>query len=262
MRSEQRGTQRLAGLRRGTPAALIFLLLLQPHVTAVLHAQETKVILKENLLKSLADREKIKGDRLSPLERIKLRIKLIREHGVDFRLTPHDEREIRKAGDYLDDASLNKLIAAVNDSYRPKTSLSGVIQQIEVTQSDDGRVNVFIRLLVRNDGTDTVAQQYRLRILHATSRNIDFKGRAVGLNEDLTLHQEDGSGQVVIRRQDALDRRTGQAIAKGRSVGGWLRFVLPPHPQFTPDFLRQPGIWFVVSFADVESRPYEAVFIR
>lgn len=51
-------------------------------------------------------------------------IALINSHGVDFALTPEDEEEIRRSGDYLGVTGLDNLVAAIRNNYRPSASPS------------------------------------------------------------------------------------------------------------------------------------------
>lgn len=76
-------------------------------------AQESKPFTKENLLDSI---------KLARLEKEKTSVEwyveTIKQHGVDFRMTNEDEREIRQAGSHLGAKGLNDLVAAVRDNYR------------------------------------------------------------------------------------------------------------------------------------------------
>lgn len=49
-------------------------------------------------------------------------IELIDRYGVDFSLTPEDEKEIRGAGKYLGRKGLEELVAAIRNNYRPNAS--------------------------------------------------------------------------------------------------------------------------------------------
>lgn len=238
----------------------------QPHAFSATQApeslQEDRPITKENLLLSL------KAGGLDPRKRIPAAryIKLIRGHGVRFRITPVDERNIRKAGDYLSALDLDKMVAALRASYRPATFLSGRVEQVKVAANPGGGIQVFLQLKIRNDGAPTVARKYALKIMHATSASIDFNGAPLRLSEPFMVPEDEKSGEVLIRPEDDLALKTSRAISTGKSVTGWLRFFLPllpdmkPEAQLKPEFLRQPGIWYVVSFVDAAGEPYEEAF--
>ena len=74
-------------------------------------AQEDKPITKANLLSSL---------RLGKQQRksAEVYVELIKQHGVDFRMTDEDEQEIRQAGVYLGTKGLTEVIAAVRANDR------------------------------------------------------------------------------------------------------------------------------------------------
>jgi len=236
--------------------ALASLLLLQVQFLRHVSAQEVGPITKRNLVRALANEKRQKGKMTSAARYIQL----IRKHGVTFQITPSDEQDIRKAGSYLSAPQLDELIDAVRTSYRSESvSLSGIVEQVEVIQNPGGGAQVFIRLLIRNDGLPTIAQKYHLHIRHITSKSIEFKGSPVGIHDSYTLPQAAESKEIIIQPQDALTHKTDGAIAQGGVVSGWLRFVLP-HPPLKPEFLRQRGIQYTVSFADVTGNSYKAVY--
>lgn len=185
-------------------------------------------------------------------------VESVRRRGVDFQLTAVDEQDIRRAGGYLAAAQLDELVTAVRDNYRPEpTSLAPNIEQVAVVENPEGGVQVFLRVSVRNDGPPTTAQKYRLEIKHRTQKSMDFKSGPAALNERYTLPRTEGSEEVVIQPQDAIARKTTESIPPGQTVSGWLRFVLPP-PLLTPEYMRQSGIRYTLSFADAVGRPYVA----
>lgn len=234
------------------------LVLFHPHLIVAGRAQPEVTITRERLLDSLRMDSENPGGSLGGQKYLKY----IRRYGVIFRMTPADERQIRRVGAHLGVRYLDNLIAAVRDKYRPKTSLTGNIEQVLIRQESDGRVQVFVRLVVKNGGHATVAQQYFVRITHATSTSFEVKCEAAEIDESFTLKQEGAPAELVVQTKDDLIRKTRQAVSRGGEESGWLRFDLPEIEQLTDDFLRQSGIWFVVSFADAGNRPYEAVFVR
>ncbi len=255
-----------ARLVRCVTLVLTCLLLPQAHAAAFGRTQEAareeQPITKDKLMRSLRagvqdPKSKIAAARF---------IELIRKYGVRFIVTPADERNIRREGVYLGASVLNKLIAALRSSYRPATSMSGRIEQVKVTGNPGGGVQVFVQLTVANEGPPSVARKYNLRIMHVTSARIDFNNTATDFGGPYTVNEPGTAGETVIKPEDSLALKTSQAIRTGASVTGWLRFFLPPLPQtepedqLKPEALREPGLWYVVSFVDVAGEVYETVF--
>jgi hypothetical protein len=188
-------------------------------------------------------------------------VQLIQEQGVDFRMTADDEQEISSVGNYLGTAGIDALIAAARVNYlSPTMSLSGRIDQAVPRPDTGASVQVFIRLSIRNEGPPSGAYKYVLHI-SSSDRSIDFKVTPKALDRTFMLRQDGGPGEFVLEPQDDLARKTGQAMAQGQVVSGWLRFPLPfQSPEFTPDVLRRPGIRYVVSFADSAGGIYTAAY--
>lgn len=181
---------------------------------------------------------------------------------MDFRPTADDEQEIRRYGDYLGSAGLDELIAAVRANYlSPTMSLSGRVDQVVARPNPGAGVQVFLRLSIRNEGPPSGASKYALRISSVSHNSINISVPPKAIDRTLTLPQDGGPGELVLEPQDDLARKTGQVMAQGQVVSGWLRFVLPfPDPKFTPDVLRQPGIRYVVSFTDSGGSVYTAAY--
>lgn len=231
------------------------LFLLLAHFPAAMSAQEPRIT-KTNLLDSLKNRARHRADRMTASRYVEW----IKQRGVDFQVTAADEQDIRNAGSYFTVAQLDELITAVRDNYRPEpTALLGTIEEVEVVQNPGGGVQVFLRLLIRNDGPPTTAQKYRLQINHQTSKSIDFKSGPSELKERYTLPQDKGSEEIIIQPQDAIARKTAEAIPRGRTVSGWMRFVLPL-PLLKPEFMRQSGIRYTLSFADATGKSYSITY--
>jgi hypothetical protein len=91
-------------------AAVLCLLTLP--IFAQTSRREKTIIKFENLISAL---ETAKTDR-TPITTI---TKLIREHGVDFQVTPEMEDRIRSTGSYLSKESLDDLVSTVRNNYRP-----------------------------------------------------------------------------------------------------------------------------------------------
>lgn len=204
------------------------------------HAQEGPIAL-EGLLASLS---------YKTLDS-KTLIKKVKERGVDFRLYAVDEQKIRKAGEYLPKAGLDKLVETVRSKYRvnPKLILSGEIEQVEVADHPGGGSEVFVRLTIKNVGDPIRAHKYILRIVHTTSTIFEFNGPARRLTGPSTLSLPGAAKALVIQPQESLMSKTSQAIGKSK-VSGWLKFILPD-PRLKPDYLRQLGTIYIVSFDDV-----------
>jgi len=71
-------------------------------------------ITKENLLSALEYGRLHKDKRKSS----DWYVEMIEEHQVSFKLTPDDEKEIRRRGNYLGDKGLDDLVAAIHKNYR------------------------------------------------------------------------------------------------------------------------------------------------
>lgn len=74
-------------------------------------AQESTPTTKENLLRAIKRAQEEKRT-------VEWHVELVRQLGVDFRMTDADEREIRQAGSHLGAKGLNDLVAAVRANYR------------------------------------------------------------------------------------------------------------------------------------------------
>lgn len=262
----QSRSQGMVRLMRCVALALTCLLLPQ----AQLHAagsppavvQEDPSITKENLIKSL------KAARDDPSRKVDtaVYIKQIRKYGVRFLVTPADERNIRRVGAFLGVPDLNKLIKALRDNHRPASAMSGKIEQVKVMNNPGGGVQVFVQLTVTNHGLPTVARMYALRIMHVTSARSDFNKTADELNEAFTVKEPGRAGEGIIRPEESLVLKTSQSIRTGASVTGWLRFFVPHVPQIkledqtTAESLREPGMWYVVSFVNLAGEFYEDIF--
>jgi hypothetical protein len=233
---------------------LVFLLLPPAQSAAQAGAQNEGPITKERFMRALKEGK----DKRKRMTKQRL-VELICEHRVNFQLTPEEEKEARKVGAYYEKAELDEIIAEVQARYHQKpTSLSGAIERVEVAARPGGGAYVFIRLLIKNDGAPSVAQKYYLRVSHVTSKNLDFRRGPAELKEPFTLAGGGGSAGLTIYPHDSLARKTDEAVGECKKVSGWLRFVMPPLPTFTPDYLRQLGTRYVVSFTDANGKTYEA----
>lgn len=227
-------------------------------LNAQLPPQQTRPLTKDLLIDTLM----IGRD---PAKRMTLEdfLERIQKRGVKFRVTPADERDIRKAGEYLTVADFRTLVEALRlANYRPATPLSGTIEQVKVMSNPGGGTQVFIQLTVRNNGPQSIAESYTLRVMKANSAGLEFElngGKAADMQQPFPMTEDGKAGEVAIRPEDSLVQKTRQAIKKGQPVTGWLRFNLMKVP-LKPETLRQRGFWYVVSFVDVAGEPYEAVY--
>lgn len=135
-------------------------------------------------------------------------------------------------------------------------SLSGEIEEVAVVPDTDGSTQVFIRLSIRNSGMPTGIYKYAIRITHATSTEIEFKGPAETFSGRYTLPQTERNGAVVIQPQDSILSKTQQAMPTDSRVSGWLRLALP----LPAEVLSQPGMRYSVSFADVTGTTYSTSY--
>jgi len=88
--------------------------------SAVSRQQANKPITKDNLVSSLKLGRRQRATAAGFIELIKLR-------GVDFALSPSDEQEIRRAGDYLGQKGLDDVIAAIRRSFAKELDLFGAL---------------------------------------------------------------------------------------------------------------------------------------
>lgn len=135
--------------------------------------------------------------------------------------------------------------------------LSGTIEQVEVTQNPGGDVQVFILLAVMNLGEPTGVHKYRLQVRHIRSTNFELKMEPTQLKERYTLSRAGIDKKIIIKPEESIVDKTSQAIR--REVRGWLRFIVPM-TELKPEFLRQPGMKYEVSFTDVSGDTYQAVY--
>jgi hypothetical protein len=246
-RSRQKNFNADAGIEEGQKLPL--------QMTTVSNEQKPRLT-KTDIVSSLRNGARRTAERIEP----KGYVRRIQQYGVDFQITTTDEQEIRKAGSYLTAVQLDELITAVRANYRPEpTLLSGNIEQVVATQNPGGGVQVFLRLLIKNNGAPTAVQQYYLEIRHLTSKSIDFKSNPSALNERYTLPLGDGSGAIVIQPEDGIMRKTTESISAGQTVNGWLRFVLPLS-LLTPEFMCQSGIRYALSFTDATGKSYSDTY--
>lgn len=131
--------------------------------------------------------------------------------------------------------------------------LVGEVREVNVIP-DQGGVQVFIHLSIRNTGMPTGVPHYAIGISHATSKSLQYNGPPDQINEPFTVPRGGGEDAIVIQPQDSIISRTQRAIGKGEEVSGWLRLALP----LPEDVLRQSGIRYTVSFKDVAGKPYQA----
>lgn len=118
---------------------------------------------------------------------------------------------------------------------------------------------MFIHLSIKNPGSPTSVHKYAVRIGHASLNNIEFKGPPDEIEGRYVIPQSGGRRAVIIQAQDAITNMTKRAIGENQKVSGWLMILLSA-PNFKPDVLRQPGITYNVSFADVSDKTYKAVY--
>jgi hypothetical protein len=81
--------------------------------------QRNKPITKANLIASIKRNAASKPRKRLPAQWY---VQTISGDGVDFPLTPEDEKKIRSAGNYFGETEIDNLIAAVRSSYRPNAS--------------------------------------------------------------------------------------------------------------------------------------------
>lgn len=219
--------------------------------------QERAALVERTLVLFKVDAERLKRD-----QRYDLALRQIQGQASRYRTTAAVVVTIAVLAAALTSIALLKPSQPAPATPTPSTTptplkLSGKIEQVEVAENPGGGSQAFIRLSIRNEGPPTPVQKYYIRVTHVTTSVIDFKDTPADLGERVTVPRPAGRGQIVIEPQDAIARKTEQAVAEGGEVSGWLRIALPL-PMLTPKDLRQPGIRYVVSFTDAAGKQYEA----
>jgi MinD-like ATPase involved in chromosome partitioning or flagellar assembly len=144
----------------------------------------------------------------------------------------------------------------------PRPNLSGTVEQIVISEDQSAtgpgtEVQVFIRLSIMNNGAPTTVGNYSLRITNTLSKNTDSKGLLPGDLKEISSVFPAGSESIIVRPEESMVRQTIYQVDTGKTVRGWLRFAIPV-PKLDSKFLQQPGLRYVVSFADgTENIPYE-----
>jgi cellulose biosynthesis protein BcsQ len=141
----------------------------------------------------------------------------------------------------------------------PSLNLLGDIDKVETTENLGGGVQVFILLSIRNVGAPTAVNKYRLRITHVSSKSIDFNSPPEEPMGSFTLPQPDDAETLRVEEKDSIINRTTQAVPTDSIEKGWLRFVLPL-PLLKPDFMRQSGIRYAISFSDATGKTYQTTY--
>lgn len=136
--------------------------------------------------------------------------------------------------------------------------LSARIEQIEfeATGNPGGGTQVFILLSMRNYGSPTTVDNYSLTISYVYSKGLQLKSLPVELKG---VFQKGQTGRAI-KPQKSLQSITAQALDKNVPVRGWLKFDLSD-TEMEPAALKQPGVIFIVSFADNTGRKYETTYV-
>lgn len=132
--------------------------------------------------------------------------------------------------------------------------LLGEIEDVQIVPGNGNESQVFIRMSIRNTGAATGVGQYAIRINHSQSKSIEFKGFPEKLTKRYTLPRDGKEREqaIVIQPEDSIISKAAQAIAPDSRVSGWLKLTLP----LPADVLRQSGMQYTVSFADVDHTSY------
>lgn len=138
--------------------------------------------------------------------------------------------------------------------------LSGKIEQVRMVETGGGGLQLFIELSITNHGPATIVQNYSLLLTHATSKSIDYNSPPEELRTPYSLPREEQAEPIVIKPQDDIQANTSQALAQGGIARGWLRFILPPLPPLSREYLKQPGIQYDISFADATGATYSTTY--
>jgi hypothetical protein len=90
-------------------------------LTAITYSQQMMVAIGQEHIEPITKDNLVSSIKLGKRERktVARYIKLINRYGVDFSLTPEIEQEIRREGEYLGKAGIDKLVDAVHSNYRP-----------------------------------------------------------------------------------------------------------------------------------------------
>jgi HEAT repeat protein len=164
--------------------AAVLAIMFTLHVaTGYTQAQDPQPITKKNLLRALTRGSKHPSQ--LPLRRL---INLVEQNGVDFQMTPADEREVRTQGTYLGAEGLNDLIAAVHNNYRQPSVPLGTASPIVA--------NLIIKLGSSEPSSRSAA----------ASALGEMGGEAMAASAALIQALQDKEESVKVRAADALGR--------------------------------------------------------
>lgn len=136
-----------------------------------------------------------------------------------------------------------KELAYARDQNAPR--LSAQIEQVIADKDAGGGAQIFIQISIRNVGAPSIAEKFTL---HIKSHDVEYHGTPAPLPDEYSSFPVGKSTKVTLRRQDAIDMKTLKPIERGGLERGWLGFVVLANEL---DFIRQPGMKYTISFADV-----------
>jgi hypothetical protein len=131
------------------------------------------------------------------------------------------------------------------------THLAGEIYTfLSGTVVETGNTEMFIQIAIKNTGTPTIVQGYRLSVTGAGVNLTDISPTTIP--ETLRIHKEDGSVWLFYGR-DAIYEKTVRPIPEGGMEVGWLRYNLGSLRLSRSE--REEMKW-TVSFYDIRGKQY------
>jgi hypothetical protein len=141
---------------------------------------------------------------------------------------------------------------------RAKERLTCKIDKVVVDQwPDEEATQVFVLLSVRNTGTPTIAENYKL---HIKASDLEYSAPPTKIPTNYPLSPTDKGSIATFDEQGSLMEKTRKPIATGDMVRGWLRFVIRL-PEAKPAFIRHPGVTYTVTLTDVSGNACSAEYV-
>jgi hypothetical protein len=148
---------------------------------------------------------------------------------------------------------VEKELAQAQDQNAPR--LSGQIEQVIADKEAGGGAQIFLQISIRNVGAPSIAEKFAL---HIKSGDVEYHDAPTPLPDEYASIPVGKSTKVTFRRQDAIDVKTLKPVERGGLERGWLRFIVLDNEL---DFIRQPGMKYTVSFADVAGTSHAVDYV-
>lgn len=148
---------------------------------AGINAQTPKPLVKENLLRSI-ETGKTAPDKIDA----KRYIELINKYGINWKLTPEDESEIRLVGQYLGETNLNDLIAAIRKNYKlvaPVAERPNKLTILVAKFGDKNAQNDIVTDLIISQLEESTKKYSNVTVIPLNEHITAGEGRKVAINK-------------------------------------------------------------------------------